>query len=84
MIPPSSRLDPVTLNIVGRTLDAIAEEMGVNLVRGAFSPLIRETRSSSACRTSRRRSPTERTTDRGRRDFADGKGDGLGDLALRQ
>lgn len=47
MTPLSSRLDPVTLNIVGRTLDAIAEEMGVNLVRGAFSPLIRETRDIS-------------------------------------
>ena len=41
------KIDPVSLNILGHALIAIAAEMGENLVRSAYSTIIREARDSS-------------------------------------
>ena len=41
------KIDPVNLNILGHALIKIAEEMGENLVRSAYSTIIREARDSS-------------------------------------
>ena len=38
----SKRLDPVTTEVIGRHVLAAAEEMGVTLMRTAFSPNIKE------------------------------------------
>lgn len=43
----SRNLDPTTIAIVARALHAAAEEMGVNLVRSAFSTVVREARDCS-------------------------------------
>ena len=40
-------LDPTTIAIIARGLHAAAEEMGVNLVRSAFSTVVREARDCS-------------------------------------
>ncbi|MDQ6885932.1 MAG: hydantoinase B/oxoprolinase family protein [Gemmatimonadota bacterium] len=44
----SSTLDPLELEVMAHAWSAIAEEMGVVLIRGALSPNIRERRDSSA------------------------------------
>ncbi len=41
-------LDPVTLSVLASGLSGVAEEMGAALVRGAYSPNIKERRDSSA------------------------------------
>jgi len=41
------KIDPVNLNILGHAFVAIAAEMGENLVRSAYSTIIREARDSS-------------------------------------
>ena len=38
----NGRLDPVTTEVIGRHVLAAAEEMGVTLMRTAFSPNIKE------------------------------------------
>lgn len=43
----SGPLDPTTVTIVARALHAAAEEMGANLVRSAFSTVVREARDCS-------------------------------------
>ena len=38
----NEKLDPVTTEVIGRRVLAAAEEMGVTLMRTAFSPNIKE------------------------------------------
>lgn len=40
-------VDPTTLAVLARALHAAAEEMGVNLMRSAFSTIVREARDCS-------------------------------------
>jgi len=41
-------IDPITLNIVGKAILAIPREMGANLLRAAYSTVVREARDCSA------------------------------------
>ncbi|MBZ6494476.1 hydantoinase B/oxoprolinase family protein [Natrinema longum] len=41
------RIDPVTLEVVRNQLESVAEEMGQTLIRGAYSPNIKERRDCS-------------------------------------
>lgn len=43
----SRNIDPTTITIIARGLHAAAEEMGVNLIRSAFSTVVREARDCS-------------------------------------
>src|SRR5205814_5576197 len=43
----SMRVDPVTLNIVGKALIAIAREMAANMRRASYSTVVREARDFS-------------------------------------
>ena len=43
----TKNLDPTTISIIARGLHAAAEEMGANLVRSAFSTVVREARDCS-------------------------------------
>ena len=43
----SRNLDPTTVTIIARGLHAAAEEMGINLIRSAFSTVVREARDCS-------------------------------------
>jgi len=38
----TDRLDPVTLEVLRNQLEGIAEEMGQVLIRGAYSPNVKE------------------------------------------
>ena len=40
-------IDPVTMSVVGQSLSAIAEEMNRNLIRSAYSTIVREARDAS-------------------------------------
>jgi len=42
------KIDPITLNIVGKTLTSITQEMNINLVKTAYSSIIREVRDASS------------------------------------
>ena len=42
------KVDPVTLEITGSILESIAREMGIALMRTAYSTIIREQRDFSA------------------------------------
>ncbi|MFC4542514.1 hydantoinase B/oxoprolinase family protein [Halosolutus amylolyticus] len=42
-----SRIDPVTLEVLRNQLESVAEEMGQTLIRGAYSPNIKERRDCS-------------------------------------
>ncbi|WP_323171913.1 hydantoinase B/oxoprolinase family protein [Natrialba sp. PRR66] len=44
---PGSDIDPVTLEVLRNQLESIAEEMGQTLIRGAYSPNIKERRDCS-------------------------------------
>src|SRR6478735_8776381 len=43
-----TKIDPITLNIIGQAITAIPKEMGKNLVRTAYSTIIREAQDASA------------------------------------
>ena len=43
----SDRLDPITVEVVGSSLLAAADEMGENLVRSSFSTNVKERRDCS-------------------------------------
>lgn len=40
-------IDPVTMSVIGQSLGAIAEEMSRNLIRSAYSTIVREARDAS-------------------------------------
>ena len=46
--PPTTDIDPVTLEILRHQLESVAEEMGEVLIRGAYSPNIKERQDCSA------------------------------------
>jgi N-methylhydantoinase B len=43
----TKNLDPTTISIIARGLHAVTEEMGINLIRSAFSTVVREARDCS-------------------------------------
>ena len=44
---PDSRIDPITVEVIGSALSSIVEEMGEALVRASFSTNIKERRDCS-------------------------------------
>src|SRR5215510_3537370 len=45
----ASKVDPITVEVIGNALSSIVEEMGETLVRAAYSTNIKERRDSSTC-----------------------------------
>ena len=47
MNPPTDRIDPITLEVLRNQFESAADEMGQTLIRGAYSPNIKERRDCS-------------------------------------
>src|SRR5215468_3044490 len=45
----ASKVDPITVEVIGNALSSIVEEMGETLVRAAYSTNVKERRDSSTC-----------------------------------
>ena len=44
-----TRIDPILMEVVRYKLESIAEEMQFSLIRGSYSPIVKEAQDASCC-----------------------------------